>query len=292
MRDLDDKIRESLERLADSGDERRTDMLWSELVARRRRRRVRKAALAALPVLLIAVLALGLFTSNRSDDALTDVATGGDGPTQVERWGVRASQAVVAEFLDDLRDGDVDAAAERWTGYPQLGPDGAVSERVQHIEELMADPTFARILVSDTTTTFVTPSTDEAGQVVTVLDARTGEKPPTAIAFLTGWIDEQGNPGDMLIQRLPVQGPTTNSVDLPAGSYAAPGQEIVVLGIPLEGGARAFVNDQEIPVEVDHKNLTMTISIPAGAKGDIAVTVVTSSPELAGVFAFAVTVRP
>lgn len=452
MRDLDDQIRESLERLVDPGVDRRTDRLWNDLVSRRRRRRVRKGALAALPVLLVAVLAVGLFTSNRSDDARTYVATGRDGPASVERsvpgttgslrvqrtqvvgngplvggtvrvvlefneplpvdeveyvsditsldhasgtvfttqgpttthvcdsvhgvpegavgsvdllipaswfaddrahegpppetvdapakfltcgphngfiqyavWAPlsadpadvtvtvspdrtsltiqttsengtaldpRAGQAVVAEFLDDLRAGDVDAAAQRWTGYPEVGPNSSVSERVKHIEDLMADPTFARILVSDTTTTYVTPSTDEASQVVTVLDARTGENPPAAIVFLTGWSAEQGSPGEMWIHRLPLQEPTTDKVDVPAGSYVAPERKIVVPGVPVEGGARAFVNEQEIPVGVDYENLTMTITIPTDAEGDISVTVVTSSPELPGVRAFAVTVRP
>lgn len=202
-----------------------------------------------------------------------------------------AGQGVVAQFLDQMRDGDLEAAAENWTGYPELGPDSTPADRLPYIEELLADPTFTRILESDSTLTFVVPSTGEGGQVVTVLDARTDENPPAAIAFLTGWSDEQGSPGHMWIHRLPLQSPTDAEVDLPAGAYVQPGQDIVVPGVPLEGGARAFLNDQEVPVEVDYDNLDMTISIPDDVEGDIAVTIVTSSPELPGVRAFAVTVR-
>lgn len=202
-----------------------------------------------------------------------------------------AGQGVVAEFLDRLRAGDLEAAAEKWTGYPEFGPDSTPAERIPHVEDLAADPTFARILESDTTTTFVVPSTDEGGQVVTVLDARQGENAPAAIAFLTGWSGEQGNAGTMWIQRLPLDSPTTDTVDLPAGSYVQRGQDIVVPGVPSEGGARAFIGDQEVPVEVDYDNLVMTITIPDDADGDVAVTIVTPSPELPGVHAFAVTVR-
>lgn len=204
-----------------------------------------------------------------------------------------AGQGVVAQFLDHLRDGDgdVEAAAELWTGYPELGPDSTPADRIPYVEHLIADPTFARILDSEATTTFVTPSTDDAGQVVTILDARDGDSTPAAIAFLTGWSGEQGSPGTMWIHRLPLDPPTTDTVGLPAGAYVEAGQDIVVPGVPLEGGARAFLDDREVPVEVDHQDLTMTIAIPEDVEGDVAVTVVTSSPELPGVRAFAVTVR-
>lgn len=451
MRDLDHQIRESLERLVDAGGDRRTDALWNDLVARRRRRRVRNGALAVLPVLLLGALAVGVVATRGSDGGRTDVATGRGGPdpgvgsesgaagslrvvrtrvvgngplvggtervviqfneplpldhvtyqpdiaavdqadgmvfttqgpsvTRVcdsrhsvpagavgsvdvllpARWFAadahegpppeavddpakfvvcgpyngfvqyavwaplsidpadvtvavsadrttltiqitspggslldpHAGQLVVAPFLDDLRAGDAEAAAARWTGYPDLGPDSSVAERVPYVEALLANPTFARILVSDTTTTFVTPSTDDAGQVVTVLDARSGEDPPAAIAFLTGWSAEQGDAGELWIHRLPLQEAATDAPELPAGSYAAPGQDIVVRGLPVEGGARAFVGEREIPVDVDHERFTMTVTIPADAEGDIAVTLVIASPELPAVRAFAVTVRP
>jgi hypothetical protein len=216
----------------------------------------------------------------------TSIAIGITSETST-RLDPRAGQTVVAEFLDALRAGDVDAAAELWTGYPELSPDAGTQDRARYIEDLLADPTFTRVLRSDRTSTFVMPSTDGEGQVVTVLDARSGDNPPAAVAFLTGMTDDRTG---MAIHRLPVQAFTAETVDLPAG-YVQQGLEIAVPGVPVEGEARAFINEQEVPVEIDYDNMNVSVSIPADALGDVAVTVVTSSPELPGVRAFAVTVR-
>lgn len=446
MSDLDNDIRGSLERLSAPLEKSETEDLWNDLMTRRRTRRLRRGMLTALPVLLLAVVALGIVASLNSSDESTDVAAGGDdsmtdaesGSLRVERIQVigngpllggtervvidfneplpeeaiayvtdlalldpangivytaqgpaqtrtcdsvhgvpdggvgsvdlfvpaarfaderahegppletvdnpakfiicgphngyiqyaiwaplsadpadvsvtvsddrksltidistqgdstldpSAGQTVVAQFLDDLRAGDLEAASERWTGYPELGPDASAAERVPFIADLMANRIISRILVSDATMTFVTSSTDELGQVVTVLDARDAENPPTAIAFLTGWSAEQGRPGEMWIRRLPLQPGTGEVLDLAPDSFVDPGRELVISGVPVEGGARAFANDSEIPVEVDHSNLTTTVTVPADAEGDIAITIVRSSPELPGVYAFAVTVR-
>lgn len=84
MRDIDDDIRSSLERLTDpAGDTRGADALWGDLDARRRRRRARNGALAALPVLLVAVLAVGILAAQGSDDARSDVAAGDDDRSEV-----------------------------------------------------------------------------------------------------------------------------------------------------------------------------------------------------------------
>lgn len=79
MRDVDDEIRRSLERLTGpAGEARGTDALWGDLVARRRKHRARNGVLAAVPVLLVAVLAAGVLSGNGSDGSRSDVATGGD----------------------------------------------------------------------------------------------------------------------------------------------------------------------------------------------------------------------
>lgn len=200
------------------------------------------------------------------------------------------SRGHVGKFIALVQTGEIEAAATLWSGYPQLGSDNTPADRATYVEDLLANPTFARILGSDTTTTFVLPSTDEGIYVVTVFDPRTAETAPAAMAFLTGRNLEPDRPGTW-IYRLPLDPPTTATVDLPADSYVQPGQDIVVPGVPLEGGARAFVDDEEVPVEVDYDNLRMTITIPDDVAGDVAVTVLTSSPELPGIRAFAVTVR-
>lgn len=83
MRDVDQDIRSSLERPTDpQGSTPGTDALWGDLVARRRRRRNRRRALAALPVLLVAVLAAGILSAQGSRDARSDVAAGDDGGSE------------------------------------------------------------------------------------------------------------------------------------------------------------------------------------------------------------------
>lgn len=80
MRDVDRNIRSSLERLTSpTGDTSKVDVLWSDLEARRRKRRARKGALAALPLVLVAVLAAGVFSSWGSDRSRSDVAAVGTG---------------------------------------------------------------------------------------------------------------------------------------------------------------------------------------------------------------------
>lgn len=88
MRDIDNDIRSSLERLTDPHDSTPgTEALWGDLVGRRRKRRNRNRTLAALPLLLVAVLAVGILsTRGSSDSARSDVAAGGADTAVVDRW--------------------------------------------------------------------------------------------------------------------------------------------------------------------------------------------------------------
>jgi hypothetical protein len=78
-----------------------------------------------------------------------------DDARAAEQDDAEAAESVVSAFLDDLRSGDVAAAAERWTGYPELGPDALPAEKTPFIAELRADPVITRILHGNAET-FVT----------------------------------------------------------------------------------------------------------------------------------------
>jgi hypothetical protein len=69
-----------------------------------------------------------------------------------------------------------------------------------------ADPAVTRI-VEGNTESFVLASWGwtSASPVVTVLAPGTGDDPPVAVAFLTGFAEEQADPDTMRIQRLPQQ---------------------------------------------------------------------------------------
>ena len=218
----------------------------------------------------------------------TDPETTTD-PPKIADADAQAAEGVVTAFLEDLRRGDLAAAAARWTGYPELPPSAVPAEKSPFIEQLLADPAIMRILGTPTEA-FVTASWGgtTATPVVTVLAPRNGDDPPVAVAFLTGFSEEHGDPDRMWIHRLPLADASTEP-DVP-GAFAQPGQQIVIPGVPVEGGARAYINGREIPIEIDQRNLTMTITIPTDARGDVAVTISTATPELPGAQAFALTI--
>lgn len=261
--------------------------------------------LVVLPIIVMLVLNNGLMSFG-SDDGTTVTADGdrnGSSPPassstpqgttaelpKIDQDDAAAASSVVSAFLDHLRSGNLAAAAERWSGYPELGPDASLAEKTPFIEGLRADPAITRILKGNTEA-FVTasPGWTTAHPVVTVLAPRDGDEPPVAVAFLTGFPRGQSDPEAMRIQRLPQRdGPTEPDV---AWSFAESGQQIEVPGFPVEGGARAYINSREIVIDVDHENFTMTITLPEDVEGDVAITVSTSTPELPDAHAFALTI--
>ncbi len=199
-----------------------------------------------------------------------------------------AAQAVVQNFLTDLRNGDLESAAGRWTGYPDAGgPDTSVVDRVALIETLLPDPRFASILDADIET-FVNASWGwtDASPVVTVFAHANEQRPAVAVGFLLGFSDEQGEPGQMWIQRLPNPDGKPGDIE----SVVEPGGHVIVPGVPVEGGARAYLNGTEIPVVIDHSNFTTTIDIPETAEGTVAITLSTATPELSAVQTFVLTI--
>lgn len=122
MRDIDNDIRNSLERLTDPHDGTPgTDALWGALVSRRRKRRNRNRTLAALPLLLVAVLAVGLFAAQGSDDARSDVAAGGaDAPSS----DIDGSWRIAATVNNGERERATGTANLRFDGDQVQGSDG------------------------------------------------------------------------------------------------------------------------------------------------------------------------
>src|SRR5699024_1382809 len=124
--------------------------------------------------------------------------------------------------------------------YPVSEPDRPISERAQYVQPLAEYPPFARIVASDSMTMFVTPSMDgDESHVVTMMDPRSGDSPPVAVAFLTGLAGD-GDGERWWIQRLPAIDAAA-SAELSDDGYVEPGQQVVVPGLPVEGGVRGFV---------------------------------------------------
>ncbi len=203
-----------------------------------------------------------------------------------------AAEALVLDFLDDLRRGDLDAAARKWNGYPETNPEASATDRVPFIEALLSDSAFASLLEADVQT-FVNASSEwpDASPVVTVLAPAGAHGPAVAVGFLVGDSDlgypvEGGEPDQMWIYRLPSVADRPDEV----GSVVEPGEEIVLPTVPVEGVARAYLNGTEIPATVDYTGSTTSIQIPDSVEGTVAITVSLATPELSAVRAFALTI--
>jgi hypothetical protein len=314
MAQPDHETRRGRERLGEPT-ERSEPLAFDPLAAPRTRRRIRNAMLVVVPVVVISGLIGGPLSFGSDVGTTPNADRDRDGPSppsagptvSVERTDVvgtgspttelpdigqadaGTAESVVSAFLDDLRRGDPEAAAERWTGYPELGPDAPPADKTPFVAALRADPAIIRIL-EDHAETFVTASwgSTAATPVVTALAPRDGDDPAVAVAFLTGFSEEHGDPEVMWIHRLP----QTDDAAAPsvAGSVAEPGRRVEIPGVPLEGGARAYVDSREIPIDVDLASLIMRITLPEDVEGDVAVTVSTATGELPGAQAFALTI--
>ena len=261
-------------------------------------RRLRLPAIAL--VCALACLA-ALFALTRSNDepsvrvAQDRSTSDGDGESTHEpnpsnatsdRRDAATATAVVSGFLDDLRGRDYEAAARRWTGYPELPPDASSASKKRFLEELLSDADIMRLLESSPRT-FETASTSEGMPVVTVSAPGETGKPPAAVAFLTGFSRERADSKTFMILRLPASDRTGRS---PSSSAVEEGDQIEFPGVPVEGGARAYVDGAEVPVGVDHVSTVLRVNLPAGVRGDVVITLSMASPELPTVYAFPITI--
>jgi hypothetical protein len=258
--------------------ERLRDDLVGNLPRYRRRRRRRLAtATAAGAVAVVAVVGLVGGTAVRdrgSDDRTADVATGGPAPGAGAE-DEEAAIVAVRDFVRDLRRGDVEAAARRWSGYP--GGDDLAS-RVAGVEDLgdelpwLADPTFLVTSIS-------TPIWPGRLQAVTVTSAAREGDPKQATAFL---VDRGSSPA---IRRLPSARP---AVPTPApGTTVTPGQEIV---IPVEG-AELLDGDVVVffggsAVSSSRDGDVLRVRVPATVRNQIVLTIMVPTPELPVTYAY------
>lgn len=178
------------------------------------------------------------------------------------------AQEVVLRFLDRLRTDDLAGAAELWSGYPDADESAEISALLDRFREehgwLIDDPA-PLVFVSHST------GFEDAAPIVTLLaEGRDGR--PRATAFVTGRADD----GSPIIIRLPSP---AKRVTPAGGSTVEPGQSVTLAATPVEGGVRAFINGSEVPSTLDFRTNTLTIEIPAGTDGDVALTVCVATPE-------------
>jgi hypothetical protein len=270
----------------------RDDLLDNLPGHRRRRRRRRQVGLGAAAAAVVAVVALvagpGGPGGGGRDDRGADVATESTAPGITGTTEVGpifpppdAALEVVHLFLEDLRRGDLEAAAGRWTGYPgSLGD--VVTTRVAGVQEMLdqlpwlADPAYVERKLE-------APLWPGDHQVVTLTAATGPDQPMEAAAFVV----DRGTGGvGAVIERLPSPNPTGTPA---AGTAVTRGQEIVVPMALVEAHTVvAWFGGQEVPVtttnEVDEQSVT--VHVPDTVIGETVLTILTSTPELPAARAF------
>jgi hypothetical protein len=259
---------------------------------RRRRRRRRQVGLGTAAVAVMAVVALatgpgGPGGDDRGADVATESTVPGTTGTTEPPGTMRSPEpalAVLREFLDDVRRGDLEAVAGRWTGYPNaVGED--LGSRVAGVEQMLdqlpwlADPAYLDRSLD-------APIWPGGHQVVTVTASTGAGRPRKAAAFVVdrGAADGTG----AIIERLPFASPTSAP---PAGTAIARGQEIVVPVTLVEAvDVVAWFGGVEVPARATDGGpggtQTVTVRVPDTVVGQTVLTVLTSTPELPVAYAF------
>jgi hypothetical protein len=195
-----------------------------------------------------------------------------------------AATELVSLFLRRLRAGDTSGAADLWTGYPETmgtAPEAAPAEALAFMQQFRSDA--AWLWSEPDPELFATPSAatvtavPSVSPVVTVVvdDPDGGRR---AAAFVLS----NSSQGGLKINRLPTD-PTSLTPE-PGGSIES-GDTIVVGTTPVEGGARAFLNGEEVPSSLDLETHTILVTVPDDATGDLVLTVSEATPEFPGAVA-------
>lgn len=181
----------------------------------------------------------------------------------------RTAEAEVRAFLDDLDRGDLAAAQDRLSSYS-----------IHSAADLGADPILSRLAHEDVVVT-VTPSWSftKPTPVVTVSTGFDTDGGIVATAFLVDPDQPLGFDGGP-IHRVQTVGDTPE-ID----TTVAPGEQIVIPGVPVEGGARAFLGDAEVLLEIDHDALEMRVTYPQDTTVRV-LTISNATPELPTATAF------
>ena len=188
-------------------------------------------------------------------------------PTEQE---VKEARDVVNGFLSKLRDGDLDAAALYLDSYAALN----YKEDVKALAEA-ARSSLGWLVSADDRKVFVTTAAGFTPPLVVTMTVPSAvEKPKRAQAFVVG----QKLDGDkMKILRMDLTEPPITPLP---GALIKPGDRVVLDGLPVEGGALAYVDDVEIAVDIDHEKVQTSVKVPGVNKSEIVITFSLATPEV------------
>lgn len=83
----------------------------------------------------------------------------------------------------------------------------------------------------------------------------------------------------VVIQRLPTKDGDDRFEPAPF-AMVAPGEVLTVSGVPVEGGARAYLYGTELQVRVDHETQSMSVTLPDRLPEVVILTLTTATPEI------------
>jgi hypothetical protein len=271
----------------------RDDLLDNLPRHRQRRRRRRRAALgaSATAVLVAAVLVAGPGgpgDPDRDADVATVSTTVPPDQPQVSPP-VEPSVHVVEQFLDDVQRGDLEAAAQLWSGYP--GTD-ELAARVEAIEEMLVEvPWLADPAYSDHR--FEAPLWPGDHQAVTVTASPGPDRARKAAAFV---LDRgpRDNGVDPLIERLP----SHNAAVKPDNGWPViRSQAVTVMTSLVEDDPQttddvvAWFDGHKVPVQLSedpNANLgLLTTHVPDPTIDETVLTVLVTDPDVPAPVAFA-----
>lgn len=265
----------------------RDDLLDNLPRYRRRRRRRQRLALgtAAVTVVVAAAVASGSggVGGGDRDDRDADVATEAAGPGSVDTDGTlpteQEARSLVTAFVLDLRRGNVEAAAKRWSGYP--GGDD-LADRIAGVEQMLdelpwlADPAFPQWSLE-------APIWRGPQQVVTVTSTTRSGQPVRAAAFV---VDRGAGGAKPVIQRLPSPSPTSTPA---AGTSVTRGQEIVVPVPPVEAvesEVHAWFGGHEVGATLTDDGRAVKVRVADTALVETVLTILVPTPELPMAYAY------
>lgn len=83
----------------------------------------------------------------------------------------------------------------------------------------------------------------------------------------------------VVIQRLPTKDGDDRFEPVPS-SLVAPEDVLTVAGVPVEGGARAYLYGTELQVQVDHETQSMSVMLPDRLPEVVILTLTTATSEI------------
>ncbi len=268
---------------------------------RRLRRRRRTVALSVLVLALVGSVALVLASVDRNDVSIRVSSDGGapssptessvvpssvtgtsgaiePGPT-FDTWQASQAERTLRSFLAAIRDDTDAAAAGLLSDYAVVTSDAG--DGVAAVERFRTENEWALHPVAVQMTVTPSFSWGEPNPVVTVVERSREGDVEHAMAFVVARDDDEDASTLPLIVRLPDPEPTIASpkVTTPNGAVVSPGDSVFVAGLPVEGGATAYIDGAEVPVAVDDGAGGVRVTIPEVRRGDLVLTVSLATPE-------------